>query len=163
MYVGNFLQGGKISCDVLILNCWPLCTFPMCLSFPLPLPFSNEIWGLSTISVHLLVSVSRMFSSFSLLCCRGRRHYLQCINPHLWGFVWPTCSQLSVTGKKPFCLYIFKYHINDLLCSSWLHPFWVEDETWQLLVIRGASVSSYFSLNIHAINNCRCLYKSLYF
>lgn len=77
--------------------------------------------------------------------------------------VWPLHFHLPVTGQKPFCLCIYEYCINGMLCGSWLHPFWVEDETWQLLVIRGASVSFYLPLNIHARNNWICLYIGLYF
>lgn len=77
--------------------------------------------------------------------------------------VWPLHFYLPVTGQKPFCLCIYEYCINGMLCGSWLHPFWVEDETWQLLVIRGASVRSYLPLNIHPMNNWTCLYIGLYF
>lgn len=120
---------------------------------------SWALWNRRT-WVHLPTCISGTQSSSSQMLHRSKTS-LPCTCSSLRMLLWPTRFWFPVTGQKHFCLCIMNIALI-MFCSSWLHPFWTEDETWQLLVIRVASVSTYLSLNSHAINNWKCLYLGLY-
>lgn len=165
MHPWTFLKGEEV------MMCWFWTIYPhahpqhadlhLCLCPSVSNPTGSwALWSRRT-WVHLPTCVRGTQSSSSWMLHRPKT-FLLCACTSLRMLVWPTHSWFPVTGQKPFLSLRWEYCSNEAFSSSWLHPFWTEDETWQLLVIRGASVSTYLSLNIHAVNNWKCLYLGLF-